>query len=158
VEAGNCRKQPDGGGFRFPRKERLKGRDEIREVFSRKKGVSCPGVRLLMRRNGLPYNRIAFAFPRKFGNAVERNRSRRLSREVYRHLRNELLKGYDLVLLAYPEGNRRSLPLARRGSPDTRPPLSDRASRDAFSARMDQLRDLFSRAGLFKPPPNQVSL
>ena len=112
-------------GFRFPRKERLKGKDEIREVFSRKKAVSCPGARLFMLCNGLPYNRIAFTFPRKYGNAVERNRSRRLSREAYRLLRNDLRKGYDLVLLAHP-------------------------GRDAFSVRMNQLSELFSRAGLLR--------
>jgi ribonuclease P protein component len=92
-------------------------------VFSRRKGVSCPGAKLLTLRNGLPHNRIAFTFSRKFGKAVERNYSRRLSREVYRQLRNELRKGYDLVLLVYP-------------------------GRDVFSVRMEQLRELFSRAGL----------
>ena len=113
-----------GPSFRFPRKEKLKGRDEIREVFNRKKGFSCAGARLLTLRNGLQYNRIAFTFSRKFGKAVERNYSRRLSREVYRQLRNELRKGYDLVLLVYP-------------------------GQDAFSVRMKQMRELFSRTGLF---------
>ena len=110
-------------GFSFPRKEKLKGKDEIREVFNRKKGVFCVGARLFTRKNELPYNRIAFTFSRKFGKAVERNRSRRLSREVYRHLRKELRKGYDLVLLVYP-------------------------GRDVFSLRAGQMRELFSRAGL----------
>jgi ribonuclease P protein component len=86
--------------------------------------VSCPGARLLTRRNALEYNRIAFTFARKYGNAVERNRSRRLSREAYRLFRNEIRKGYDLVLLVYP-------------------------GRDDFKTRLDQLRELFSRAGLF---------
>jgi len=112
-----------GPSFRFPRKEKLKGRNEIREVFSRRKGISCSGAKLLTIGNGLPYNRIAFTFSRKFGKAVERNYSRRLSREVYRQLRNELLKGYDMVLLVYP-------------------------GRDAFPVRMGQMRELFSRAGL----------
>jgi len=120
------------GDFRFPREEKLKGRDEIREVFNGRKGISCSGAKLLIRRNGLAHNRIAFTFSRKFGNAVERNHSRRLSREVYRRLRNELRKGYDLVLLIYP-------------------------GRDAFSVRMGQLRDLFARAGLFNSSPGQES-
>jgi ribonuclease P protein component len=113
--------------FRFPRKEKLKGRNDIREVFGRNKrskSVACPGARLLFRRNALGHNRIAFTFARKYGNAVERNRSRRLSREAYRLLRNELRKGYDLVLLVYP-------------------------GRDDFKSRQDQLRELFSRVGLF---------
>ena len=114
-------------GFRFPKEERLKGRDEIRKVFSARKGVSCAGARLLTLRNGLSHNRIAFTFSRKFGNAVKRNRCRRLSREAYRFLRKDLKQGYDMVLLVYPE------------------------SRDFLKPRMDQLRELFLRAGLVKP-------
>ena len=83
-----------------------------------------------MLRNGLSYNRVAFTFSRKFGNAVKRNYSRRLSREVYRHLRSELQTGYDLVLLVYP-------------------------GQDVFSVRMDQLQKLFSRAGLFNSSQTQ---
>ena len=112
------------GAFRFPRKEKLKGRNEIREVFNRKRHFSCPGAKLFTLCNGLPHNRIAFTFSRKFGNAVERNRSRRLSREAYRQLRNKLQKGYDLVLLVQP-------------------------GRDVFPVRGDQLKELFSRAGLW---------
>jgi ribonuclease P protein component len=111
--------------FLFPRKERLKGRDNIREVFKKKQAFSCHGAKLLMSRNGLLYNRIAFSFPRKYGNAVERNYSRRLSREAYRLLRSELRQGYDLVLLIYP-------------------------GRDEFPVRTEQLRALFLKAGLLK--------
>jgi ribonuclease P protein component len=73
--------------------------------------------------NGFPRNRIAFAFARKFGNAVERNRARRIGREAYRLLKDQLKSGYDLVLLVYP-------------------------GRDFLADRMDQLETLFSRAGL----------
>jgi len=121
------------GNFRFSRKEKLKRRDDIREVFSRRKGVSCQGAKLFTLRNGLSYNRIAFTFSRKFGNAAERNYSRRLSREVYRLLRNELKKGYDLVLLVYP-------------------------GRDDFSVRKDQMRELFTKAALFNPSLQQEPL
>jgi ribonuclease P protein component len=110
-------------GFRFRRKERLKGRDEIRNVFKRGKVVSCPGAKLFILKNELPHNRIAFTFARKFGNAVERNRARRLSREAYRLLRNTLKPGFDLVLLIYP-------------------------GKDVFTIRMEQLGILFSRAGM----------
>ncbi|MDL2229732.1 ribonuclease P protein component [Treponema sp. OttesenSCG-928-L16] len=110
--------------FRFRRTERLKGRDEIRKVFSSGKNVSCSGMKLFYMENGLSLNRIAFTFGRKYGTAVERNRSRRLSREVYRHLKQNLYSGYDFVLLAYP-------------------------GKDTFSQRTDQLRLLFSKAGLY---------
>jgi ribonuclease P protein component len=73
--------------------------------------------------NGLPHNRIAFTFSRKYGNAVERNRSRRVSREAYRHFRGQLRPGFDLVLLVYP-------------------------GKDDFTTRMSQLGELFRKAGL----------
>ena len=138
-------------GFSFPKKERLKGRDEIREVFNRKTAVTCPGAKLFIQRNGLEYNRIAFTFSRKFGNAVERNRSRRLSREAYRLLRKEIRQGYDLVLLVYPEMNRENFS-SRRVASDQ--PQRKMPGRDVFSARKEQLRTLFSRAGLLDSPPN----
>jgi ribonuclease P protein component len=109
--------------FRFRRVERLKRREDIRAVFNRKRVVTCPGAKLFFLDNGLSYNRIAFTFGRKFGNAVERNRARRLGREAYRHIRHTLKIGYDLVLLVYP-GN------------------------DSYVKRMEQLELLFAKAGL----------
>jgi ribonuclease P protein component len=120
-----------GGWYTFPQRERLKGRDEISEVFNRRRAVSCPGAKLLRRENGLPFNRIAFTFSRKFGNAVERNRARRTGREAYRHLRYGLKPGFDLVLLVYP-------------------------GKDDFVQRMAQMKELFARAGLFKAPQGSV--
>jgi ribonuclease P protein component len=107
----------------FPREERLKRRTDIRQVFRRRKAVSCEGAKLFFIENGLGYNRIAFTFARKFGNAVHRNRARRVGREAYRHLRHGLRQGYDLVLLVYP-------------------------GKDSFSERLEELRLLFDRAHL----------
>jgi ribonuclease P protein component len=109
--------------FRFKRDERLKRREAIQAVFNHRKAVSCPGAKLFRLENGLAQNRIAFTFARKFGNAVERNRARRVGREAYRLLKNRLKSGYDLVLLVYP-------------------------GKDFLADRIDQLVTLFSRAGL----------
>jgi ribonuclease P protein component len=109
--------------FRFPRVERLKKREEIREVFNRGWIVSCSGAKLFVRKNEISRNRIAFTFSRKFGNAVNRNRARRVGREAYRYIRQGLKIGYDLVLLVYP-------------------------GKDTFAVRMEQLNSLFFKAGL----------
>ncbi|MDR3275595.1 MAG: ribonuclease P protein component [Treponema sp.] len=93
---------PASHPFRFPRGERLKRRGDIQRVFKCGKAASGAGAKLFVLENGLPHNRIAFSFARKFGNAVERNRARRLGREAYRHLRSSLKSGFDLVLLVYP--------------------------------------------------------
>jgi ribonuclease P protein component len=112
------------GSFRFRKKERLKGRDEISAAFRRGRRLADQGLKLFVLANGLPHNRFAVTFSRKFGNAVERNRARRVSREAYRHLSRGLKAGYDLVLLVYPGDG-------------------------FFPLRLKQLEALFSRAGLF---------
>ena len=85
------------------------------------------GAKLFLLKNDLPYNRICFTFSRGFGNAVARNRARRLGREAFRMIKPRLSGGYDLILLVYPESS---------GSGIT------------FSDRMKQLEFLFSKAGL----------
>jgi ribonuclease P protein component len=75
--------------------------------------------------NKLSLNRICFTFSRGFGNAVERNRARRLGREAYRNLKPRLRRGYDFVLLVYPE-----------------------ESAPVFTKRMKDLEYLLTRAGL----------
>jgi ribonuclease P protein component len=87
----------------FPKNEHLKKTADIRAVFRKGKAVSGRGAKLFFLKNGLSYNRAAFTFARKFGNAVQRNRARRLGRESYRHLRAKLSPGWDLVLLFYPD-------------------------------------------------------
>jgi len=81
----------------------LKGRKEIKEVFGRGKRYSVRGAKLFVLKNDLPYNRICFSLFKGFGNAVSRNRAKRLGREAYRLMKNRLSIGYDLILLVSKE-------------------------------------------------------
>lgn len=110
--------------FRFRRSERLKERELIKHVFDKGRCITCSGARLFVIQNGLSVNRIVFTFARKYGNAVMRNRSRRLSREAFRMISYRLRPGHDLVLLVYP-------------------------GMDVFTDRVRQFHILFSKAGLF---------
>jgi len=111
--------------LRFRRKEHLKGRNEIREVFGKGKRVGCQEAKLFVLKNNLPYNRICFSLSRGFGTAVKRNRAKRLGREAYRICKPRLRCGFDLILLVYPDNARITL-----------------------AGRMGQVKQLFSRAGL----------
>ena len=126
------------GSFRFRREEHLKGRKEIKEVFGNGKRYGCQGAKLFVFNNDLPHNRICFTFSRQkgkpgFGNAVARNRARRLGREAFRLMKDRLSGGYDFVLLVYPE---------------TEVNLSGKKL--TLSDRTAQLESLFKKAGLLK--------
>lgn len=50
-------------------------------------------------------NRVLFAPVRKYGNAVERNRARRIARESYRLLKHQLRRGFDLAFVLYNDAD-----------------------------------------------------
>ena len=53
--------------------------------------------KVLHRPNALSHNRIGIMVGRRFGNAVMRNRAKRVLREVTRHGRTHLAQNTDLV-------------------------------------------------------------
>jgi ribonuclease P protein component len=110
---------------RFTREERVKRSEEIRNLFKNGKRITIHGAKLFILPNDLERNRIAFTLPRNYGNAVERNRCKRLSREAYRELKAQLKLGYDMIFLVYP-GN------------------------DVYQTRCAMLRSLVQKAGVLK--------
>jgi len=79
----------------------------------------------------LPYNRICFSLFKGYGNAVSRNRAKRLGREAYRLMKNRLSRGYDLILLVSAEAEKNQ-------------------SGSGLSFRTWQLESLFLKAGLLE--------
>ena len=112
---------------RFTRIEHIKSALEIKNLFKNGKKVSVFGAKLFFLPNELGFNRIAFPLPRGFGNAVERNRAKRFSREAYRILKPHLNTGFDMLLLVYPN-----------------------AENNSFRSRCDQFRTLSEKAELIK--------
>ncbi len=84
---------------RFKAHEHLRRPSEFRRVYERKRSVSDGWLVIYGCENGLPHNRLGLSVSRKVGSAVVRNRFRRLYREAYRLMRDELPSGMDLVFI-----------------------------------------------------------
>lgn len=82
---------------RLPKNEILHRRDDFRALFQR--GKRWEGT--LLRIYYLPARGryVGFSVPRRFGNAVHRNRMKRLMREVYRK-RRWAVNDYSLIMFA----------------------------------------------------------
>ena len=110
-------------GFRFRKSERIRTRREIGLVFERGSRWSVKGLRLHAMPNGGADTRAVFVTVRKYGDAVRRNRARRVVSECWRLAKNDARQGFDLAFVIYP-------------GPDT---AADRAP---------QMNELIRRAGL----------
>lgn len=84
------------------KKERIGKRSDLKLIFASGKKISCKGAKLLYIKNDLTFNRFAVALVRKYGNAVERNTSKRFMREIYRDIKYSIIPGVDIVIVLYP--------------------------------------------------------
>lgn len=69
-------------------------------LYQRGKTIVSPHVVLYVRKNRLGYNRLGITAGKKVGNAVQRNRAKRVIRAAYRDALPQLPQGIDLVIVA----------------------------------------------------------
>ncbi|MCR5766525.1 MAG: ribonuclease P protein component [Treponema sp.] len=118
-------------GF-FKREERIKNPADFKKLFKCGKKISIPGAKMYFLENSLGINRVGFPLISGYGNAVERNLSKRYSREVYRLLKSHLNTGYDILFLIFP-------------------------GKDSFNSRCEQIRLLCQKAGLLKEDASSIA-
>jgi ribonuclease P protein component len=78
----------------------LKKNKEYRTVYSRGKSVADRHLVIYFLANNLEYCRFGFTVSKKVGNAVTRNRIKRLLKEACRLNSTSFTGGFDLVLVA----------------------------------------------------------
>jgi ribonuclease P protein component len=86
----------------FPQSRRLKTPAEFERCFARKRSVSDAVLIVYACENGLDHPRLGCSVSKKIGNAVVRNRYKRLFREAFRLQQHELPAGVDLVVIPRP--------------------------------------------------------
>ena len=81
----------------FSQNERIRRRVDYQRIYDRGAKVHGRYLTLFALANELPVGRLGIAATRKLGGAVDRNRAKRLIREVFR--RNKLAPGFDVVVV-----------------------------------------------------------
>ena len=73
---------------------------EFRRAYVKGKNYVSPVVVMYVMKNRSKQLRTGITTSKKIGNAVQRNRARRVSREAFRQLAPQVRSGYDLVFVA----------------------------------------------------------
>jgi len=84
---------------RFRPEHHLRRQRDFQRAYRQRCTASDDRLLVFGAANGLPYARLGLSVSRRVGNAVVRNRWKRLIREAFRLRREQLPKGIDLVVI-----------------------------------------------------------
>ena len=80
--------------------ETLKTNSDFRRAYARGRSYTNPALVMYVRKNRAGSCRIGITASKKIGNAVQRNRARRVIREAFRQIKLPLKSGFDIVFVA----------------------------------------------------------
>lgn len=78
----------------------LKLNRDFRRLYAKGNSFAAGNIVVYAMKNRSGINRLGLTVSKKFGNAVSRNRIRRLMRESYRLAENKIPSGYDFIIVA----------------------------------------------------------
>jgi ribonuclease P protein component len=88
------------GGVSFPKQARLRKRPEFQSLSRWGKKVQTPNFVVIIRPNNRGETRLGITVSGKVGNAVVRNRVKRLLRECFRRFRSQIIPSQDVLVIA----------------------------------------------------------
>jgi ribonuclease P protein component len=86
----------------FPKKKRLVSNSQFKAVMAQGRRLSNGILTLYIAENGLEYSRLGVSVGKSQGNAVVRNRLKRLMREAFRQNQDRIPAGFDYLLMISP--------------------------------------------------------
>ncbi len=88
--------------FSFPKKKRLVSNRQFKAVLARGLRLSNGLLTLCMAENDCGYPRLGVSVSKSCGNAVVRNRLKRLLREAFRQSQDRIPAGFDYLIMIHP--------------------------------------------------------
>jgi ribonuclease P protein component len=88
------------GSFSFPKEKRLLNRKDFVNLNRLGERHYTRHFTVILKKNGLGITRLGVTVTKKIGNAVKRNRVKRLIREFFRLNKSYFPQGYDIVVAA----------------------------------------------------------
>ena len=86
------------GSFCFEKGEKISRRAELNQVNRKGTRHYTEHFRVVIRRNRMDSTRLGITVGKKVGNAVRRNRVKRLIREFFRLNKQHIPVGYDILI------------------------------------------------------------
>ena len=86
--------------FSFPKSEKILNRADFVKLNRSGNRLYTKHFTLIIKQNGQGVTRLGVTVSRKTGNAVRRNRVKRLLREFFRLNKKRIPQGYDIVIIA----------------------------------------------------------